>query len=273
MHAQHSLGPKVAAPGPHEVNIGLLDASLAGAPGHRIDAPCGVSDLVAHAFDYWALGHIHSRKIHAEAPHWVVMPGMPQGRDIGEAGPKSATLLTVEDRQITLSEVPTAEVTFTRVPCDLSDVVDPSAVQARIRETLHAAAPGHGCAQIIRLSFQGATPLAWQLARDAALWTEQAQSEAAMIGDLWIEQVDIAVTDPAPAHAGPVAELDALMQTIAAEPGFQDEAQRLVAETLANLPPARRAALAPDAEAEAALSRRLAADGARTVLARIQGRR
>jgi len=92
-HAPESLLPKFPAPVAGAINIAMLHTSLMGAAGHDPYAPCTVGDLTAAGFDYWALGHVHSRQVHSEAP-WVVMPGTPQGRDIGEPGPKSATLLT-----------------------------------------------------------------------------------------------------------------------------------------------------------------------------------
>ena len=81
--APESLLPKYKAPISGLFNIGLLHTSLAGAAGHDTYAPCSANDLIAHGFDYWALGHVHIRQVHSEKPH-VVMPGMPQGRDIGK---------------------------------------------------------------------------------------------------------------------------------------------------------------------------------------------
>ena len=69
-------------------------------------------------FDYWALGHVHKRQVHCECP-WVVMPGMPQGRDIGEAGPKSASLLTISDGKIHVDEVHTSVVEFFAASLDI----------------------------------------------------------------------------------------------------------------------------------------------------------
>jgi DNA repair protein SbcD/Mre11 len=49
-----------------------------------------------------ALGHIHKRST-TEGPCAVVMPGIPQGRDVGEHGPKSVTLASVlDDGSITM---------------------------------------------------------------------------------------------------------------------------------------------------------------------------
>ena len=80
--APESLLPKFKSPVSGCVNIGLLHTSLAGAEGHDTYAPCSVADLIGHGFDYWCLGHVHKRQVHARSPCTVVMPGIPQGRDI-----------------------------------------------------------------------------------------------------------------------------------------------------------------------------------------------
>ena len=67
------------------------------------------------------------------------MPGNPQGRDINEAGPKSATLATIgDDRAITLEERVTSIAEFQRVGVDLSGVDDWRAALKRIEAALTA---------------------------------------------------------------------------------------------------------------------------------------
>jgi len=65
--APESLLPKFKAPVSGCVNIGLLHTSLAGAEGHDTYSPCSLADLTGHGFDYWGLGHVHKRKVHASA--------------------------------------------------------------------------------------------------------------------------------------------------------------------------------------------------------------
>lgn len=134
-HAPDSLLPRFPAPVPGAVNIAMLHTSLAGAAGHDTYAPCSVGDLTGMGFDYWALGHVHKRQVHGEAP-WVVMPGMPQGRDIGEAGAKSASLLTVAGGRIDLTEVPTSGVEFIATTLDISDAGSEDALRAALRDHL-----------------------------------------------------------------------------------------------------------------------------------------
>lgn len=78
-------------------NIGLLHADVGTNTGHEPYAPCTLGDLLEARMDYWALGHVHGRRVlSAEAPP-VVYPGSPQGRNIREAGAKGCYLVQVEE--------------------------------------------------------------------------------------------------------------------------------------------------------------------------------
>jgi DNA repair protein SbcD/Mre11 len=123
-HAPESLLGKYKAPVEGAVNIGLMHTSLGGAPGHDPYAPCSIADLGASGVRYWALGHIHKRAL-TDGNCVVVMPGMPQGRDVGEAGAKSVTLVTISDDQsIRLEERFTCVAQFERVDVNLDGITD-----------------------------------------------------------------------------------------------------------------------------------------------------
>ncbi len=80
-------------------NIGLLHTSADGRYGHDTYAPCSLEDLTGKGYDYWALGHVHQRRVLAEDP-WVVFPGNLQGRHVNEPGEKGFTLVTVEGGRV-----------------------------------------------------------------------------------------------------------------------------------------------------------------------------
>ena len=270
-HAPESLVPKFGKPVPEAVNIGMLHTSLAGAAGHDPYAPCSVADLAATDFDYWALGHVHKRMVHSQAP-WVVMPGMPQGRDIGEAGPKSATLLTIEDGAITLEEIPTSAVEFIALTMDISGEDDEAVLRAVLRGRL-AEAAASGTDAILRVTLTGATPLCWRIRRDHEYWTRTLHDLAGETGCLWIEKVgfDLTEEEAEDPDADAASALHRLMEDIRGEDDFRARAQDAVQTMLALLPRERRDALAPDAEALAALTETLATDGADRVMARMKG--
>lgn len=270
--APESLLPRFGKPVEGAVNIGLLHTSLGGAEGHDTYAPCSVSDLVAHGFDYWALGHIHSRTVHHEDP-WVVMPGMPQGRDMGETGAKSAALISIAGGTVTdVTEVPTAIAEFRRSTCDITEAEDDEAIRHALCAHLQAEADAlRAQTGILRPTLQATPAQTWALTRDAAFWREVAEGLAEDTGRLWIESLDTTEAGmQGPDEVGAIGELAALIDALRGEDGFRKDAQELLAQTLAQLP-ARRAALAPDAAAETALADRLAEAGARALVARMRG--
>ena len=75
--------------------IGLLHCTIGTNTGHDSYSPCSLSDLTGKGYDYWALGHIHKPAVLKEQNPAIVYAGIPQGRDIGEAGPRGCYLATV----------------------------------------------------------------------------------------------------------------------------------------------------------------------------------
>lgn len=77
-------------------NIGMLHTALNGAEGHEPYAPCTTTDLYSRQYDYWALGHVHTRQRIEEAGRPpIVFPGNIQGRHIRETGQKGCELVVV----------------------------------------------------------------------------------------------------------------------------------------------------------------------------------
>jgi DNA repair exonuclease SbcCD nuclease subunit len=269
-HAPESLLPRFPAPVEGAVNIAMLHTSLTGAEGHDPYAPCTVGDLTAAGFDYWALGHVHRRQVHSRAP-WVVMPGTPQGRDIGEPGPKSATLLTI-DKAIEIEEVPTSAVEFLHLPIDATDTDSDDALRDMLRRTLRDTARNLVSeSAVIRLKLTGRTQRRWQVLRDQDVWKETAAQYARETGTLWLDKVVFDLSDIAePGHSA-TDELAGIMNTIREEPGFSETCRAEIEGILQELPPQRRAELLPDEAAMEQLARRLAEAGAKRILARMKG--
>ncbi|MCR6498631.1 DNA repair exonuclease [Shinella sp. CPCC 101442] len=275
-HAPASLLPTFRAPVADAVNIGMLHTSLAGASRHDPYAPTSVADLVAHGFDYWALGHIHQRRVHQERP-WIVMPGNPQGRDINEGGAKGVTLATVgEDGVVTCEERHVAVAVFERLSVDLSDVDDWHGMLDRTEAVLSQARENAGGAHLVaRLTMVGATPLAWHLRRDEDLLIAEVQNLATSLGECWIEAVELAVSAPlagADDHARPITELARLMrEDVVSTHAYRAELRETLADVLRQLPREARSLLAADEAAEEGLLSDLALEGSDAVLARLVG--
>jgi len=248
-HAPESLLPKYRPPLDGAVNIGLLHTSLGGAPGHDLYAPCSLADLAASGMRYWALGHIHARTV-VEGATTIVMPGMPQGRDINEAGPKSVSLVTIaDDRSITVEERLIALAQFERVEVDATGLNDWEGLVAALSGALEQARAKAVSAHLVaRVRIVGTSPLAWRMRRDRDLLKTQADERASLLGGSRVESLELASTAPlagaapdapeAPLAGDPVGELRRLIRDeVALSPGYRAEVKRMAEEVFAQLPP------------------------------------
>jgi DNA repair exonuclease SbcCD nuclease subunit len=289
-HAPDSLLPRFKPPVPDAVNIGMMHSSLDGSAGHDRYAPCRLSDLQDSGFDYWALGHIHARAHYPGAVH-VVMPGIPQGRDIGEAGGKSVTLVSVaDDGRLSVEERSTAVARFARLEVVLDGITDWPDLVAALGATLRGARREDGEDHLVlRPVLTGTTPLLWRLRRDQAILLEEAQSAAEATGSLWIDKIELACTDaPQPDRSGPLAELaaqiaaltmpsDVSSDTPSAAPhatpsaAVLAEADAAIEALVKALPPALRGLLGDDPVTQAVIRDQLLHDGAAEVLAHLHG--
>ena len=277
-HAPDSLLPRYARPTEGAIEIALMHTSLGGDAAHDAYAPCALADLAAHGFSYWGLGHVHARAVHHEAGDCaVVMPGMPQGRDVGEAGAKSATLVTVaDDRSVHLEEIASATTQFERERLALAPEDDWDAALERAEEALAAAASRAVARRLVaRLDLSGASVDAWRLRRDRDLFVDELRARVAG-GDLHVEDVRVDVAAPeakaAASHdaMGPVAELAAQMARIADTPDFREWAREHAGKMRTALP-SRELREAVFGDDEDALLDLLAHEGAATLAARLEG--
>jgi DNA repair protein SbcD/Mre11 len=83
-------------------SIALLHTNVDGSGLHANYAPCTKQDLIASGFDYWALGHVHTRSILYEQPY-IVYPGNIQGRSVVETGERGCYIAEVHEGQTNLS--------------------------------------------------------------------------------------------------------------------------------------------------------------------------
>lgn len=269
-HAEESLLPLYPDPQPDHFNIGLLHSSLAGAPGHDPYAPCRVSDLVDFGYDYWCLGHIHTRKVHAENP-FVVMPGMPQGRDIGEQGAKSVTMVSVDDAMVSLEEIKTSVVDFHRLCCDISGISDWHELLDLVQKQLQEQQGDLGEQRILRLELTGQTTLGWTIRRDLDLLTAQVQEKAEMIGNLWIEKVVCHLSQPAQTVQGENAQiaLQEIMQRLQTQESLQQKAQAQLRVLMDDLPIELRNAFGQNEAETSQTTRDLLRQGSDEIIARM----
>lgn len=274
-YAPESLLPKYAGAIPDAINIGIMHTSLGGAPGHDAYAPCSPAELQATGFDYWALGHVHKRSV-LTGTTTIVMPGMPQGRDINEDGPKSATLVSIgEDGSVTLEERPTALAEFSRITIDAGGLSDWTDLAHALSHALRQARAASAAPELVtRIGFAGETALTWRMRRDADLLLAEAEERAAQIGATWVEKLEIDCTPPTATRtssSGPLHELRDLIETGILTSDAFETALSQVADTLqGQLPTDLRDLFGADESETRARRMQLARQGVEEVLARLQ---
>jgi exonuclease SbcD len=77
-------------------SIAVLHANIGHQTGHADYAPAAIDDLTSAGFNYWALGHVHTRSVLATEPAMVVYPGNTQGRNPRESGPRGCYQVDVD---------------------------------------------------------------------------------------------------------------------------------------------------------------------------------
>lgn len=196
-------------------NIGLLHTAC-GSSAHENYAPCTIDDLRRRGYDYWALGHVHTRAELSRDP-WIVFPGNIQGRHINEEGSRGATLVSVEDDRVTSATHESLDVVrWLRLPIDTTGATSLEAVRNRARILLEAALlAADGRLLVVRAMLSGDCEAHADLVSSPGETLNQLRGVAAELAgpdELWIESVDIA-TRPAldleamRAQPGPIGAL------------------------------------------------------------------
>ncbi|MBB4188426.1 DNA repair exonuclease SbcCD nuclease subunit [Sinorhizobium terangae] len=274
-HAPQSLLRHYALPVPDAVNIGIMHTSLGGSEKHDLYAPCSVADLQQSGFRYWALGHIHKRSVIEDPASVIVMPGMPQGRDINEDGPKSVSLVTIrDDRSIVVEERSTAVVQFERLAVDASGATDWKGMIGEVSSGLHKLRASVTAQHLVaRVQITGCSDLAWRLRRDLDLVRTELETRGAHIGSLWIDKVQTVCLPPGSVNSrlGAAGELATIMEDeVTRSEGYQQELRAIAEELRAQLPAELREMFGSDEVSFEETLANIARDGSAEVLARLR---
>lgn len=279
MHAPDSLLPKYKPPLPGAINIGMLHTSLNGAEGHDVYAPCSLSELTDFGYDYWALGHIHKRKVHSLQPA-VVMPGNPQGRHINEDGPRTVSLVTIDDTgDISIDEHSVSQVQFERLCVNVTGQDNWSRLLDQIEQALRVARQSGTVDELIlRLDLTGVTALCHRLHRDLDLLVISVREIADAIGHVGIEKISLREASHPHTQADVPGNNDALMQLaslVNSQVLESVEVRRAGEQELINLrgklPADIRSVLGDDEAEQRAILEQLLGEGGDWMLAQLQG--
>ena len=236
-----NLAANYPAKRPGCFNIGLLHTSVSGYEGHEPYAPCTLDDLRLKEYDYWALGHVHSRQELWGHPR-IVFSGNIQGRNIREAGPKGCVLVTVGDGHEVLecNHVPLDVIRWGRASVDLAGAATVDELQERVSDAIRASMGDAGDRPLVlRVELEGATSLHDRLVAENQ-WRDDLRALAADVGSesVWIEKIALLTCPPARSTAlsGPLDEVHQYVQSLAARPSELASVKDSVAPLLAKLP-------------------------------------
>ncbi len=200
------------------LNIGVLHTSAEDPGDHETYAPCSVASLALKGYEYWALGHIHARRMLSERP-WIVFPGNIQGRHPRESGAKGCTLVTVEDGRVSTVEHRAVDVLrWATLEVDV-DGVDVVSLTGRIETPVRVAIEGaDGRPVLARLVLTGLSDLHGALLGDTDRLAAECRNAAIEAGGaLWVESVRVHT------HARPQPGADSLAPLrMAFESGLDD---------------------------------------------------
>lgn len=193
---QRAVPEDLSANYPHPVsgllNIGVLHTSADDPGDHEVYAPCNVAALTLRGYDYWALGHIHMRRVLSERP-WIVFPGNLQGRHPKETGPKGCSLVTVEDNAIVAVEHRSVDVLrWAAVDVDATGT-DVALLTGRVAAAVRTAFDtADGRPLLARVTLTGATDLHGTLLGDTDQIAAECRNAAIETGGhLWVETVRV----------------------------------------------------------------------------------
>lgn len=201
--------------------IGLLHGTVGLSDRHERYAPTTEEALVAAGMDYWALGHIHARRIVRAAKPLVVYPGNPQGRDPGEAAPKGVAIVRVDASGLSVPEFLDIDVVrWVVLAVDCRALANMSELRSEIRSLLTREQGAAARSIVARITLRGFTPLHDELRRRGVLGDllRALREDHAPDADpfTWLESVrDETRSDQEAAYARGadfIAELDDLVQ-------------------------------------------------------------
>jgi DNA repair protein SbcD/Mre11 len=193
-----SFKPKKEAP----YSIAVLHANVGHQSGHADYAPATVDDLTSAGFDYWALGHVHTRSVLATEPATVAYPGNTQGRNPREAGPRGCYQVDVDAHgRAHLEFVDTSVARWTHIELSIRGCATMDQLLDTMMDKARAEASSFEGPTIARCTIRGNGPLHRDLQRDGM---------ADELGELLSSVV---VAESVRIATGPELDLEALSRT------------------------------------------------------------
>jgi exonuclease SbcD len=207
------------------INVGLLHTAAGGRAGHANYAPCKLSFLRDHGFDYWGLGHSHTYEVLSQDPP-IIFSGNLQGRSIRERGPKGAVLVEFSADGVVFDQLVLDAVRWEVIELDATDCATVEDVAGLARSEMSRAVEGAGGRLLAaRVALVGRSEAHQMLLADRDRLLHEMHGAAADVAGerIWIEEVRVE-TKPAGASSaigsGAVGELLGELEEILGDEGM-----------------------------------------------------
>jgi exonuclease SbcD len=196
---KNDLSKKYPAAVPGCYNIGMLHTCATGREGHESYAPCSLEALQSKGYDYWALGHVHTREILAEDP-FILFAGNIQGRHVRETGPRGCMLVTVDDAGRTDPFFkPLDVVRWESLSVDAGDCDSGYDMLDRLSQRIELLSEENGdIPMALRIHVNGESPAQDEIMSDTERWLNEIRALAidAGNGQIWVEKVKFDLSPP-----------------------------------------------------------------------------
>jgi DNA repair exonuclease SbcCD nuclease subunit len=158
-----SFKPSTAA----AYSIAVLHSNVGHQTGHADYAPATVGELTSAGFDYWALGHVHTRSVLAAAPAMIVYPGNTQGRNAREGGARGCFQVDVDMQgRAHLEFVETSVARWAHLEISIREFTTMDQLVDSMLDKARVAASDFDGPTVVRCSLRGNGPLHRDLQRD-----------------------------------------------------------------------------------------------------------
>jgi len=228
---------------PGLLNLGLLHTCLSGAAAHLPYAPTSEDLLRSKGYQYWALGHVHSRRVYSEDP-WIIHPGNTQGRHARETGEKSCELVTAEHSEIvSVERVPVAQVLWHRLQINCAEIrtIDDVGLQVETQLRRVVSEDERLCCVRVELVGESTSDSLFRSSPEKVVAQVRASALEVAREQVWIERVNISTRLPqSKAHmdtTGPLIETKRVLDAVRANDDLKDDLLKSLSELLAKVPP------------------------------------
>tara|TARA_R110002049_G_scaffold2750_4_gene21925 strand:+ start:77925 stop:79208 length:1284 start_codon:yes stop_codon:yes gene_type:complete len=227
-------------------NLGLLHTSLTGAEGHEPYAPCSPVQLSDKRYDYWALGHVHTRAEYVlddAAP--IVFSGNIQGRHIREFGPKGCVIVDIDSHDQTTRQFhPLDVVRWIVCEIDVSAMTHVDEIHDAFQQWILATLPDlNGRLLVVRVRLTGRSTLHGELHRQVDQLEASLRATAMACGDeqTWLEKLRLKTSPPADNRVtadvdGPLASLQTIVDQFRSDPSLGNRVAEELSALISKVP-------------------------------------